>query len=151
MIIRGRRKHMSKLSKLTKTQLDNMLLDAQTELNRRKSVAKAEIEISETLKKYSITIDDIDLASLRSSADRSRKGGTSAKKKAKGAGVKDDRAVVAPKYKSVDGSQTWTGRGRAPKWVVSQCEGEGMSVDAFKQDTRFLIAENKISSRQSKG
>ena len=130
---------MSKLSKLTKTQLDKMLLDTQAELSRREGVTKAEKEIRAILKKYSITIGDIDLVALRSSADTSRKGKAGAKKKAKGASGKDNRASVAAKFKSLDGSQTWTGRGRAPKWVVSQCESEGTSVDAFKQDARFLI------------
>jgi len=130
---------MPKLSKLTKTQLDKMLLDAQAELNRREGMTKAEKEIRAILKKYSITIGDIDLAALRSNAESSRKGKAGAKKKAKGASGKDNRASVAAKFKSLDGSQTWTGRGRAPKWVVSQCESEGISVDAFKQDARFLI------------
>lgn len=130
---------MPKLSKLTKTQLGKMLLDAQAELNRREGVTKAEKEIRTILKKYSIAIGDIDMAALRSSAESSRKGKAGAKKKAKRAGVKDDRASVAAKFKSLDGSETWTGRGRAPKWVVSQCEREGMSVEAFKEDERFLI------------
>ena len=131
---------MPKLSKLTKTQLDKMLLDAQAELNRREGVTKAEKEIRAILKKYSITIGDIDLAALRSNAESSRKGKAGAKKKAKGASGKDNRASVAAKYKSLDGSEIWTGRGRAPKWVISQCESEGISVEAFKQDARFLIA-----------
>jgi DNA-binding protein H-NS len=130
---------MPKLSKLTNTQLDKMLLDAQAELKRREGVTKAEKEIRAVLKKYSITIGDIDLAALRSSTDTSRKGKAGANKKAKRAGGKDNRASVAAKFKSLDGSQTWTGRGRAPKWVVSLCEREGMSVDAFKEDVRFLI------------
>ena len=130
---------MPKLSKLTRTQLDKMLLDAQAELNRREGVTKAEKEIRAILKKYSITIGDIDLSALRSSTDTSRKGKAGAKKKAKGASGKDNRASVAAKFKSLDGSQTWTGRGRAPKWVIGQCESEGMSVDAFKEDAQFLI------------
>ena len=130
---------MSKLSKLTKTQLDKMLLDTQAELSRREGVTKAEKEIRVILKKYSINIGDIDLAALRSNTDTSRKGKAGAKKKAKRAGGKDNRASVAAKYKSLGGGETWTGRGRAPKWVVSQCESEGMSVEAFKQDARFLV------------
>ena len=130
---------MPKLSKLTKTQLNKMLLDTQAELSRREGVTKAEKEIRAILKKHSITIADIDLAALRSNTDTSRKGKAAAKRKAKRAGGKDNRASVAAKFKSLDGSQTWTGRGRAPKWVVSQCESEGMSVEAFKEDARFII------------
>jgi len=132
-------KSMSKLSKLTKTQLDKILLDTQAELSRREGVTKAEKEIRAILKKYSINIGDIDLAALRSNTDTSRKGKAGAKRKAKRAGGKDNRASVAAKFKSLDGRETWTGRGRAPKWVVSQCESEGMSVKAFKEDARFII------------
>ena len=60
-------------------------------------------------------------------------------KKTKVPGGKDNRAIVAAKFKSLDSSETWTGRGRAPKWVVGQCESEGMSIEAFKQDDRFVI------------
>ncbi len=130
---------MSKLSNLSKTQLDKMLSDTQAELRRREGVAKAEKEIRAILKKYSITIGDIDLAALRPGADGSRKSKAGAKRQATRAGGKDNRASVAAKFKSVNGSETWTGRGRAPKWVVSQCESEGISVDAFKQDARFVI------------
>jgi len=137
---------MSKLSKLTKTQLEKMLLDTQAELSRREGVTKAEKEIRAILKKHSITIADIDLDALRSNTDTSRKGKADAKRKAKRAGGKDKRAggkdkraSVVAKFKSLDGSETWTGRGRAPKWVVSQCESEGISVEAFKEDTRFII------------
>jgi DNA-binding protein H-NS len=48
----------------------------------------------------------------------------------------DGRAVVAPKYAHPkDSSLTWTGRGRAPKWVVA-LEESGVS----RED--MLIAKN---------
>ena len=124
--------NMPKLSKLTKLQLDKMLSETQAELSRRESLAKAEKEIKAILKKYSINIGDIDLSALRSSANSSRKGKAGANKKAKG-------STVTAKFKSPDGSETWTGRGRPPKWAVSLCEREGMSVKAFKEDARFII------------
>ena len=34
---------------------------------------------------------------------------------------------------------TSRGCGCAPKWGASQCESEGLSVDAFKKDARFII------------
>jgi DNA-binding protein H-NS len=128
---------MSKLSNLTKSQLDKILLDTQSELSRRESVAKAEKEIRAILKKYSITIDHV--TALRFSGESSRKSKAGTQKQTEGNKVKDKRAAVAAKFKSLDGSNTWTGRGRAPKWVTSQCESEGISVDSFKQDERFLI------------
>ena len=48
----------------------------------------------------------------------------------------DGRAVVAPKYAHPrDTSLTWTGRGRAPKWVLA-LEEEGVTRDDM------LIAKN---------
>ncbi len=127
------------LSKFTISQLNKMQSDADLELRRRDSVSNAEKEIRAILNKYNITIDDINFAALRSSVKSSRKRKAVAKRKTKGAGVKDNRATVAAKYLSLDGNVSWSGRGRAPKWVVSQCESEGISVDAFKKDKRFLI------------
>lgn len=50
--------------------------------------------------------------------------------KAAGTGkVAGARAKVAPKYRNPHNpDETWTGRGRAPKWV-QQLQAEGMSMD----------------------
>ena len=130
---------MSKLSKLSKAQLDKMLVDTQNELNRRKSITKATQEIRAILKKYSITAADIDSTALKLSADNPRKVIAGDKKGIKGRSTKDNRASVAPKYKSLDGREKWTGRGLAPKWVVRQCESLGISLDTFKTDERFIL------------
>ena len=43
--------------------------------------------------------------------------------------AKKPRGKVAPKYKNPDnGSETWTGRGRQPRWVASALEG-GKTLD----------------------
>ena len=131
------KKNMSNLSKLTKLQLDKMLLDTQAELSRREGIKKAEKEIRAILKKYSINIDDLE--TLRQSSFDLRKGKSGARGKAVSKAGKDRRVTVAAKFKSLDGSNLWTGRGRAPKWVISQCESEGISVASFKQDARFKI------------
>lgn len=40
-----------------------------------------------------------------------------------GKSIKTTRAVVAPKYANpADPSQTWTGRGRKPRWVIAELE-----------------------------
>ena len=42
-----------------------------------------------------------------------------------------ERKPVAPKYRNpADGSQTWTGRGRKPKWVTEALDAGG-SMDDF--------------------
>jgi len=43
--------------------------------------------------------------------------------------AKKPRGKVAPKYKNPEnGSETWTGRGRQPRWVASALEG-GKTLD----------------------
>ncbi|MBK5205902.1 MAG: H-NS histone family protein [Polaromonas sp.] len=44
----------------------------------------------------------------------------------------DKRIVVAPKYQDPDSGKTWTGRGKAPKWLAAQ-----LAAGRNKQD--FLI------------
>jgi DNA-binding protein H-NS len=45
--------------------------------------------------------------------------------------AKADRGAVAPKYRNPDDpAETWTGRGRQPRWVKVQLEA-GRSLDAF--------------------
>lgn len=47
-----------------------------------------------------------------------------------------ERKPVAPKYRNpADGSQTWTGRGRKPKWIVEALDSGGTLDD-------FLIKED---------
>ena len=126
---------MTNLSKLTKTQLGKILADTQSELKRRNGITSAEKEIRAILKKYSITVNDIDLGALKLGTRAGRRPNSN-----KGGGrKKDQRASVAAKFKNPNSADTWTGRGRAPKWVADLCDSEGMTVDAFKQDARFLI------------
>jgi len=49
---------------------------------------------------------------------------------AKKKSVADGRAKVAPKFRNPDNpEQTWTGRGRAPKWVEAHLAGGGSKDD----------------------
>ena len=134
---------MSKLKKLTDKQLNKMVLDTQAELKRREDVSIAAKEISAVLKRYSITIDDIDLDTLRPKALGSSNGKSEAGRKVEAKTINDNRKTVAPKYESLDGNESWTGRGRAPKWVMIECEKKGINLDAFKKDKRFIIDKTK--------
>ena len=51
----------------------------------------------------------------------------------RGAGVRRSRQAVAPvmdKYKHPATGETWSGRGRAPRWLVTE-EARGKSRDEF--------------------
>ncbi|MHB0981801.1 MAG: H-NS histone family protein, partial [Thiobacillus sp.] len=65
-------------------------------------------EIQARMKEYGITLDDL-------------KGGA---KKAKA------RTAVAAKYRNPATGESWSGRGRAPKWLAEEL-AKGRSKDAF--------------------
>ncbi|KRC69226.1 hypothetical protein ASE30_18535 [Achromobacter sp. Root83] len=43
----------------------------------------------------------------------------------------DSRSVVAPKYRNPESGETWSGRGRAPRWLTS-AEKAGRNRDDFR-------------------
>ena len=68
---------MSSLKQLSANQLSKMLTETQAELKRRENIDKARKDIQAVLKKYKITIDDLDLG-VSSKKSTSKK--TAAKK-----------------------------------------------------------------------
>ena len=44
---------------------------------------------------------------------------------------RDSRSVVAPKYRNPESGETWSGRGRAPRWLTS-AEKAGRNRDDFR-------------------
>ena len=51
------------------------------------------------------------------------------------AGKAGKRAVVAPKYRNPeDASQTWSGRGKRPLWVVAALKRRGVTLDSLLID-----------------
>ena len=126
---------MTQLSNLSEPQLEKRIQETQAELDRRIAVSKATKDIFKILQKYNLAADDLDFKKLfsNSSTKPTRKiAGKDAKRK-------KNRAKVAPKFQSIDTVQKWTGRGRAPKWVVAFCEAENLTIEDFKKDPRFKI------------
>jgi DNA-binding protein H-NS len=80
----------------------------QAEVARRAEIASVVTEIQARMKEYGITLDDL-------------KGGA---KKAKA------RTAVAAKYRNPATGESWSGRGRAPKWLAEE-QAKGRSKDAF--------------------
>jgi DNA-binding protein H-NS len=80
----------------------------QAEAARRAEVAFVVGEIQARMKEYGITLDDL-------------KGGA---KKTK------TRAPVAAKYRNPATGESWSGRGRAPKWLAGEL-AKGRSKDEF--------------------
>ncbi|NYT81555.1 H-NS histone family protein [Alcaligenaceae bacterium] len=75
-----------------------------------------------TMREYDITPDDIAAAYAR----KNTRGGA---KKAAPAASGSKRSVPV-KYKHPETGESWTGRGKAPRWLTS-AEAEGASRDSF--------------------
>ena len=123
---------MSSIKNLSAIQLSKMLNDAQAELERRENIKKARKNIEAVLKKYNITINDLDL-------HVSRRKPVAKKAVAKAPRKNNNRAAVAAKYHNPATGDKWSGRGRSPAWVTSLCASENIDVVQFKADPRFRI------------
>lgn len=119
---------------LTTKQLEKLLNSAQSELERRSLIGKANKEIQSILKKYNVSLVELDQGkglkknstSKRSTEETSQKQG-------------DKRGKVAAKYADPSSNKKWSGRGRAPGWVNQICLDENISLSDFKDEPRFKI------------
>lgn len=58
-------------------------------------------------------------------------------KAGKGKKGPSSRDAVAAKYRNPHGSDTWSGRGRPPRWVVEIMDSNGLDIDAFKASSAY--------------
>jgi len=106
------------LSGYNLAELKGLQFDIEKEIKNRQQqdVKKAREQILEIAQNMGISVEEL-LA----------KGGSSKGGKKAGTGAK-----VSPQYHNpADNSQTWTGRGRQPKWVVDAL-GKGKSLDDLR-------------------
>jgi DNA-binding protein H-NS len=89
-----------------KAQAEALLQQAETA--RRNEIATVVTEIQARMKEYGITLEDL-------------KGGA---KKSKA------RAAVAVKYRNPTTGESWSGRGRAPRWLADEL-AKGRAKDEF--------------------
>lgn len=75
-------------------------LEAQTEEARKRELKDAVGKVRELIDQYGLTAEDVFPAARK-------KGGTAG-------------STVAPKYRDPATGATWTGRGKAPKWIAGQ-------------------------------
>ena len=124
---------MKPVSSLSQSELNNLISEASRELEVRKRSEAVIRDIHKVFDKHGIA------KSERSTLlDTAKSGGLASTRTPKRAsrrkGIK-----VAPKYRCPIGGETWTGRGRAPAWVVSTCDSNKLSIEAFKSDPTYLI------------
>ena len=124
---------MKPVKSLSQSELNNLISEASRELEARKRSEAVVRDIHKVLDKHGI-------AKRERSAllDAAKSGGMATtrtpKRASKRKGVK-----VAPKYRCPISGDTWTGRGRAPAWVVNTCDSNKLSIEAFKSDSTYLI------------
>lgn len=88
---------------------------------RRKPVIAS---IVKSMREYGITPDDI------AAAFGSTKSGRGGKRKAAGSVSAAVKRPVAPKYRHPQTGETWSGRGKAPRWLMA-AEAAGAARDSF--------------------
>jgi DNA-binding protein H-NS len=117
-----------------KEQAEDLLRRA--EAARKSEIGAAIAEIKAKMAAYAITLDDLDDLGGKSKAVRVRraKGGKAPAKAAKPAKVQAKQAKarkpVAVKYRNLETNETWTGRGKAPRWMKVQ-EAGGRKREEF--------------------
>lgn len=102
-------------------------LKKQAEALKAKQRTPAIKDIIRKMREYDITPDDITKAFSKTKGTVKRTAKSSTGK---------PRGVVPPKYRHPETGATWTGRGKAPRWI-SNAEAQGYSRDTF------LIKQNK--------
>lgn len=97
-------------------------LKKQAELLVSKSKMPKIQAIVKTMREFGITPDEIAQAYGKTGRKSTASRGTTLRNTPK--------TQVPPKYRHPDSGATWTGRGRAPRWVVD-AESSGQSRDQF--------------------
>ena len=119
---------MNAIKKLSGKELEKLINQASSELKDRKRIESLNKDIQKVLSKHKVTKADL------STLIDTLKGNYKAPKP-------KTRTVnkVSPKFRNPAGAETWTGRGRTPKWVAQVCGTSGISVEEFKRSAQYLI------------
>jgi DNA-binding protein H-NS len=88
-------------------------LKAQAEEERKKEIADVVADIKQKMAQYELTPADLGFTGGRASKSSSKSKGS-----------------VPPKYRDPATGKTWTGRGRAPKWIT-EAESRGVKRETF--------------------
>ena len=121
MVFNMARQNYATLQAKIQKEIEKLRKQAQSlQSKRRKPVIQS---IVRSMKDYDITIDEITAALGKSPAKAK-----SSVAKSKPAGAA--RKSVPAKYRNPATGDTWTGRGKAPRWVVD-AEASGQSRDQF--------------------
>lgn len=112
----------AELKKMTRKQLDKLRTDVDAAIkaldNKDKKAALKAAQAA--AKKHGFSLDQLTAVAVVAKPARKPRAKSNA----------DGRAKVAPKYKNPNNAEeTWSGRGRAPKWMVAHLEAGGTKED----------------------
>lgn len=127
---------MNSVKKLSKKDLSILISNASKELEARKREELILKELEKVFDKHGVSrVEKLglvkSLAKISKPSSRNQKGQPTRTNK--------KRVSVKPKYQHPSSRETWTGRGRAPKWVVALCEERKITLEAFKSGSEFAI------------
>ena len=122
------------LKNLSKSELNKVLQTTKAEIERRENIVNAAQKIAKIMENHDITIRDIiNLEMFTTKRRKQQPVKTANKKKTNQNKRSDNRSFVKPKYTSADGKYTWSGRGKAPAWVLEFCAENHIDLAKFKQ------------------
>ena len=124
---------MKSVSSLSQSELNNLISEASRELEARKRTEAIIRDINKVFEKHGVVKRE------RSGLLDAAKSGVMASTRTPKRASKRKGVKVAPKYRCPNSGDTWTGRGRAPAWVVNTCDSNKLSIEAFKSDSSYLI------------
>ena len=107
----------------------------EAEAARKAEIGTAIAEIKAKMAAYGITVDDLGRRN-RSAKGRKPKAATAVKpgrkpgKEVKAAKPAKARKPVAAKFRNAETGETWSGRGKAPKWLMAM-EAAGRKREEF--------------------
>ena len=124
---------MKSVSSLSQSELNNLISEASRELEARRKSEAVIRDIHKVLDKHGISKRERPVL-LQAAKSGGMPSTRRPKRASKRKGVK-----VEPKYRCPTSGDTWTGRGRAPAWVVDACASNKLSIETFKSDSTYLI------------
>ncbi|HUH40224.1 MAG TPA: H-NS histone family protein [Castellaniella sp.] len=99
-------------------------LQKQMQSLQNKQRAPVIASIVRSMREYDITLEEVTTAFNR------RRGGRPATGTARKTAPTAAKRVIPPKYRHPQTQATWTGRGKAPRWIT-EAEAQGQTRDSF--------------------
>jgi DNA-binding protein H-NS len=124
---------VAKIETLNARELKKLISDAEKQLHERARLESVAQQVEKIFAKNKLKRAEISQVLKLLAEGGSKKPNTAAKR------APATRGKIAAKYKNPASNETWTGRGRSPKWVTAILAQESMSIEQFKASDRYKI------------